>query len=90
MQGRARTMTLSWPLTAPRAPRIPDCAGAGGATGTLVGALIGAGIPEERVKHYEKGLQSGGILLGVRPRSDDDAGYFDREWNDAGGTHVNR
>jgi hypothetical protein len=65
-------------------------AGAGGATGGLVGALIGAGIPEERVKHYEQGIKSGGILLGVRPRSDEDAGYFEREWNKAGGTHVYR
>ena len=65
-------------------------AGAGGATGGLVGALIGAGIPEERVKHYEKGIKSGGILMGVRPRSDDDASYLEREWNNAGGTHVYR
>lgn len=65
-------------------------AGAGGATGGLVGALIGAGIPEERVKHYEEGIKSGGILMGVRPRSDDDAGYFEREWSNAGGTHVYR
>ena len=65
-------------------------AGAGGATGGLVGALIGAGIPEARVKHYEQGIKSGGILMGVRPRSDDDAGYFEREWNKAGGTHVYR
>jgi hypothetical protein len=65
-------------------------AGAGGATGGIVGALIGAGIPEERVKHYEKGIKSGGILMGVRPRSEDDAGYFEREWNKAGGTHVYR
>ena len=65
-------------------------AGAGGATGGLVGALIGAGIPEERVKHYEQGIKSGGILMGVRPHSDDDAGYFEREWNKAGGVHVYR
>ena len=65
-------------------------AGAGGVTGGLVGALIGAGIPEERVKHYEKGIKSGGILLGVRPRSDEDARYFEREWTEAGGTHVYR
>ena len=64
-------------------------AGAGGATGGLVGALIGLDS-EERVKHYEKGIKSGGILLGVRPRSDDDAGYFESEWNKAGGTHVYR
>ena len=65
-------------------------AGAGGATGGLVGALIGAGIPEERVKHYEQGIKSGGILMGVRPRSDEDAGYFEREWTRAGGSHVYR
>jgi hypothetical protein len=65
-------------------------AGAGGATGGLVGAPIGAGIPEERVKHYEQGIKSGGILMGVRPRSDEDAGHFEREWNKVGGTHVYR
>jgi hypothetical protein len=65
-------------------------AGAGGATGTLVGALIGAGIPEERVKHYEKGIKSGGILLGVRPRSEEDARYLERQWNDAGAINVYR
>jgi hypothetical protein len=65
-------------------------AGAGGVTGGLVGALIGAGIPEERVKHYEEGIKSGGILMGVRPRSDEDAGYFEREWTRAGGSHVYR
>jgi hypothetical protein len=65
-------------------------AGAGGAAGGLVGALIGAGIPEERVKHYEKGIKEGGILMGVRPRSEEDAGYFESEWSKAGGTHVYR
>ena len=54
------------------------------------GALIGAGIPEERVKHYEQGIKDGGILMGVRPRSEEDAGYFESEWSKAGGTHVYR
>jgi|SRR5688572_16789940 hypothetical protein len=63
-------------------------AGAGGVTGGLVGALIGAGIPEVRVKHYEQGIKSGGILIGVQPRTDDDAVFLEREWNKAGGTHV--
>jgi len=65
-------------------------AGAGGATGGLVGALVGAGIPEERVKDYESGIKSGGILMGVRPRSAEDAGFFERQWKEAGGTHVYR
>lgn len=65
-------------------------AGAGGVTGGLLGALIGAGIPEERVKHYEAGIKSGGILLAARPRSEEDASYFESEWTKAGGTHVYR
>lgn len=57
-------------------------AGAGAATGGLVGALIGWGIPEERVKRYEEGVKQGGILMGVRPRSDEDAAHFERTWRD--------
>jgi hypothetical protein len=55
-------------------------AGAGGATGGLVGALIGAGIPEERAKEYEEGVKNGGAVLGVRPRSTEDADYFENDW----------
>ncbi|MFN6963203.1 MAG: hypothetical protein ACK4S4_05480 [Pyrinomonadaceae bacterium] len=55
-------------------------AGAGGLTGGLVGALIGWGIPEEHAKQYEEGIRSGGTVLGVRPRTDDDASYFENEW----------
>jgi hypothetical protein len=65
-------------------------AGAGGATGGIIGALIGAGIPEERVKHYEKGLEEGGIVMGVTPRSDEDAEYFEREWKSHRGEEVYR
>ena len=65
-------------------------AGAGGATGGLIGALIGAGIPEERVKHYEKGLQEGGIVMGVTPRTDEDAEYFESEWKNHRGEEVYR
>lgn len=55
-------------------------AGAGGLTGGLVGALIGWGMPEERVKRYEAGIKEGGIVLGVTPRSDNDAKHFENEW----------
>jgi hypothetical protein len=65
-------------------------AGAGGATGGLIGALVGAGIPEERVKRYEDGLREGGIVMGVKPRSDEDAEYFEREWKSYRGEEVYR
>jgi hypothetical protein len=54
--------------------------GAGGLTGGLIGALVGAGIPEDRAKEYEQGLKGGGAVLGVRPRSDEDAEYFENDW----------
>jgi hypothetical protein len=65
-------------------------AGAGGVTGGLLGALVGAGIPEERVKDYEAGIKRGGILMGVRPRSDEDAEHFEQSWKRERGEHVLR
>lgn len=55
-------------------------AGAGAATGGLIGALVGWNIPEERVTRYEDGIKKGGILLGVRPRNDEDADYVHNSW----------
>ena len=55
-------------------------AGAGAVAGGAIGALVGAGIPEERVKRYETGLKEGGIVMGVKPRTQEDRTYFDREW----------
>jgi uncharacterized protein YjbJ (UPF0337 family) len=65
-------------------------AGAGGLTGGLVGALIGSGIPEERAKLYDEGIRSGGAVVGVNPRSDDDAEYFENEWRNYNGQHIYR
>jgi uncharacterized protein (TIGR02271 family) len=56
-------------------------AGAGGAAGGLIGAMVGSGIPEDRAKEYEAGVKEGGIVMGFNPRSDEDAEYFEREWN---------
>lgn len=56
-------------------------AGAGAVAGGAIGALVGAGIPEERVKEYEAGLEDGGIVMGVRPRTPEEAQYFEREWH---------
>ena len=65
-------------------------AGAGGMTGGLLGALVGWGIPEERVKHYEAGIKQGGILMGVKPRTKEDAEYFEQQWNSKNGQNVYR
>ncbi len=56
-------------------------AGAGGVTGGLIGALVGSGMPEERARLYESGVKDGKIVMGVHPRNDDDAAYFQNEWN---------
>lgn len=62
--------------------------GAAGATaGGLVGMLVGAGIPEERAKTYEHDLKDGRIVLGVRPRRDEDSTFFENEWRS---NHVQR
>jgi hypothetical protein len=53
---------------------------AGAAAGGLLGVLVGAGIPAERAKVYETELKEGGIVLGVKPRNDLDAHYFESEW----------
>jgi hypothetical protein len=63
-------------------------AGAGGAAGGLAGALVGWGIPEERVKGYESRIKDGGILVGVKARSNDDAAYFQQEWRRNKGAEV--
>jgi hypothetical protein len=65
-------------------------AGAGGATGGLIGGLIGAGIPEERVKEYEEGIKNGGIMMGVTPRTPEDATYFEDQWKSNRGEQVSR
>ena len=62
----------------------------GGAVGGILGGLIGYGIPEERAKLYDKGVGEGGIVLGVTPRTPEDAEYFDREWRAANGEQIYR
>ena len=60
----------------------------GGAIGALIGALIGYGIPEERARMYDRGVREGGIVMGVTPRSRQDAEYFEREWAACGGEQI--
>jgi hypothetical protein len=65
-------------------------AGAGGLTGGLLGALVGSGIPEERAKVYESGVKEGGIVMGVTPRNEEDARYFENEWRNSNGEYIYR
>jgi len=63
-------------------------AGAAGLAVGLIGTLSDWGIPEERIKQYEAGIHDGGILMGVKPRSDQDALYIEQQWKASGGQHV--
>lgn len=65
-------------------------AGAGGLTGGLIGALVGSGIPEEQAKQYEEGINNGGIVMGVNPRNQEDADYFENEWRTNKGEQIYR
>ena len=56
-------------------------AGAGGVTGGVIGALVGAGVPKDKASRYEEAIKRGNVVVGVTPRSDDDADYFDKEWS---------
>jgi hypothetical protein len=60
----------------------------GGGIGAIVGGLIGHGIPEDRARLYDRGIRDGGIVMGVTPRSRQDAEYFEREWASCGGEQI--
>ncbi len=55
-------------------------AGAGGITGGVIGALVGSGIPEARAELYESGIKDGQIVIGVKPRNEEDAKYLENNW----------
>ena len=65
-------------------------AGAGGAAGGLIGALVGHGIPEDRAKRYEADIKNGGIVMGVAPKSADDAKFFEHEWAGNSAENIRR
>ncbi|HAC15410.1 MAG TPA: hypothetical protein DCE78_05625 [Bacteroidetes bacterium] len=65
-------------------------AGAGGIAGGIIGALVGWGIPKDRAKLYESGIQDGHIVMGVKPKNDEDAAYFERNWQENNGQQIHR
>jgi len=56
-------------------------AGANGATGGIVNALVTWGIPENRAKNYGKDIKEGHIILNIKPHSETDAEYIEEEWH---------
>lgn len=65
-------------------------AGAGGLTGGIIGALVGVGIPEDQAKLYDEDIRNGRIVMGVNPRSEEDAEYFEQEWKKSKGENIYR
>lgn len=65
-------------------------AGAGGITGGIIGALVGSGIPEERAKLYESGINNGHVVMGVNPRNDEDAEFLEQNWRSNRGQDIYR
>ena len=63
-------------------------AGAAAVTGGLIGAIHDWGIPNDRIERYEAAIKAGGILLGVKARSEDDAQAIEREWKEIGADRV--
>jgi hypothetical protein len=60
-------------------------AAAVGLAGGLVGALTNWGIPKSRVEQYEQSIRDGGILIGVKAHSEEDARQLQLAWTAAGG-----
>ena len=65
-------------------------AGAGGLTGGVIGALVGSGIPEDRAKEYDQDIRNGRIVMGVNPRTDEDADFIADEWRTHRGERIYR
>jgi len=63
-------------------------AGAAGVAAGIVGALADWGMPDERVRQYDKGIRDGGILMGVKARTDEDARHIEQRWKAIGGKYV--
>jgi hypothetical protein len=63
-------------------------AGTAGLAAGLAGALGDWGLPADRARWYQAGIQEGGILIGVQPRSADDARLIGSEWKALGARHV--
>jgi hypothetical protein len=62
--------------------------GAGAVAGGLIGALVGLGIPESNAKAYEQALREGGVIIGVTPRSNEEAAQIKKYLENHNGENV--
>lgn len=66
-------------------------AGAGALSGGLIGALVGMGLSEETAKLYQDGISEGGTVIGLQPKTPEDAALFEQEWGERfDGEHISR
>jgi hypothetical protein len=63
-------------------------AGAGAVAGGALGALIGLGITEPNARAYEAALRDGGVVVGVRPRTSEDANLIEEKFEELHGENV--
>ena len=63
-------------------------AGAAGIAATLVGALADWGLPDDRVRGYDRAIRDGAILIGVKARSREDAQAIAQRWRALGARDV--
>ena len=62
--------------------------GAGAVTGGIIGGLVGLGIPEPNARAYHDALRDGGVIVGVTPRSGEDAALLKQYFEDLHGGNV--
>lgn len=60
--------------------KAAEGAAIGGVIAGIIGAFIGWGMPEDLLKEYEQRINNGGILIGVRSKSEADANRFEKDW----------
>ena len=80
---RVPGLVIAGPVAQARA-----AAGAAAVAGGLIGAIHDWGIPHAKVDRYEAAIKAGGILLGVTPRSEDDAELIERQWKALGAERL--
>jgi hypothetical protein len=62
--------------------------GAGAVTGGLIGGLIGLGIPESNAQAFQEALREGGVVIGVVPRSSEEATHVKEYFEKHQGENV--